>query len=377
MSRIGIDCHDFESIPRWGIGRHIEYILKTIAANEEFHTGNEFFLYFKNQIPPEEYLNRPFFHKRVLKSLKPSFTLYYNWLLPRRVKKDKLDSMFYPANMLPFLHPSSVKSIVHVPFDVFWQIEQGNMALRHKWGYKVLSGNAIKRGNIITTNSIYSKGKLVEMTNANPKKIVVNPLGIDAEKFFYDPTVIKANYILNVGQAFPRRRAKEIMDGFRLLLKENPQMRAQKLRLIIVGRDKYRPPILNGIIHTTNLNLGYDAIIRLDFVNEQELVELYQKAKLLVYLSSAEAQGLPPLEALACGTVPIVRDNELTKEIFGSNCFLVADEKDPKMIKEGLLEALTDKKRYYKIVDNRNSVLKKFSWEEHVKKLLESLTFAN
>ena len=364
--RIGIDCHDFEQTPRWGIGRQIEYILKTIAENQEFQKGNEFLLYFKSHIPEEGFLKNPIFKKRILKFIKPSFTLYYNLLLPLGVKVDKVDVMFFPANMLPILYFG--KSIVHLPIDVFFETKHGNLALRHKIGYKVLSTWAMKHATKITTNSEYSKKELAKLFPRTADKIIVNPLGIDNQKFKPSLESTKGNFILNVGQCFPRRMTKEIIEAFCIFSKNSDN----KLKLIIVGKDKYRPPILDDLIGTKNQKLGYNAITKIDNVSDDELIQLYQKAKILLYVSSSEAQGLPPLEALACGTPILVAENELSKEIFDNSAFFIKNSNNPDAIAEALKSALQDTEKQRNIINNSHKVLSRFNWHNHVEKILET-----
>ncbi|MBI2626939.1 MAG: glycosyltransferase family 4 protein [Parcubacteria group bacterium] len=364
--RIGIDCHDFEQTPRWGIGRQIEYILKTVAENSEFQKGNEFFLYFKNRVPEENFLKNSVFKKRVLKLIKPSFSLYYNVLLPLRAKIDKVDVMFFPANMLPILYFG--RSIVHLPVDVFFEIKHGNLALRHKIGYKVLSTWAMRHATKITTNSEYSKKELAKLFPRTADKIIVNPLGVDNQKFKPSQGSKKGNFILNVGQCFPRRMTKEIIEAFCIFSKNS----VNKLKLIIVGKDKYRPPILDNLIKVKNQELSYNAITKIDDVSDNELIQLYQEAKILLYISSSEAQGLPPLEALACGTPILVAENELSKEIFDNLAFFVKNPDNPDSIYEALKSALEDIEKQKNIINNNNMMLSKFNWHNHVEKILET-----
>jgi glycosyltransferase involved in cell wall biosynthesis len=57
-------------------------------------------------------------------------------------------------------------------------------------------------------------------------------------------------------------------------------------------------------------------IIWLDFVPDADLPALYNLADLFVFPSLYEGFGIPPLEALACGTPVVTADNTALREVF-------------------------------------------------------------
>lgn len=105
------------------------------------------------------------------------------------------------------------------------------------------------------------------------------------------------DYILYVGQAFPRRHLKETILACRKL----------EMKLIAVGIDKYPE------------KLDFTGVEHYDRVSDEKLEELYQNARLFVYVSDTEAFGLPPLEALARGVRPVVADTDVSHELFADD----------------------------------------------------------
>ena len=211
---------------------------------------------------------------------------------------------------------------------------------------------------------------MVKMFKISPDKISVNYLGVDAKVIHIPgPTWNVDNYLLYAGQAFPRRRAKETIQAFTILAPKYPE-----LKLILVGQDKYNPPILRNLVKETNQKLGGERIIYHSYIEkDEELQKLIAQAKLFIYLSSSEAFGLPPLEALATGVPPVVKENELNRELYQGNAFYVENEKDPVQIAAALENALENTNRRQEIIKNSEKVISRFTWKSHAEKFLETI----
>ena len=91
--------------------------------------------------------------------------------------------------------------------------------------------------------------------------------------------------------------------------------------------------------------------------------------------------GLPPLEALAAGTAPVVADTSTTREIFsaeggsasggGNLAFYVRNPNNINNIAEVLRKALKNDAECRKITEGRGEVLEKYTWERHADLMLE------
>ena len=60
-----------------------------------------------------------------------------------------------------------------------------------------------------------------------------------------------------------------------------------------------------------------DSIIYIDYIQDEELISLYNSASLFIWLSSYEGFGLPPLEAMACGTPVLATKKTSLAEVLG------------------------------------------------------------
>lgn len=309
----------------------------------------------------------------------PSFSLYYYLFLPIKLWFEGLDTMFFPNYMLsPFFRG---KSLVVLTEDIYYEISSGTLPFRYKLAYKIFAGWwAAKHATKIMAISETSKKEVAKVFKINPDRIVVNTLGIDSPQkltgncpdFVEDPRSLcdrekleTGNHLLYIGQAFPRRHLREAMLAFE---KMSPQF--SNLKLVAIGKDKYYPPVIENLKNKINRRIGYDGIIYKEYVSEEELEKLYAGAKALIYVSSKEAFGLPPLEALARGTVPVIADSAVTREIFGNNAFFANDPNSPEAIAEAIRMALTDEQKRREIIQSAPEILAKYTWQKHTDKFL-------
>lgn len=104
-------------------------------------------------------------------------------------------------------------------------------------------------------------------------------------------------------------------------------------------------------------------IIRLGFVPDDELVEVYNLATVYCQPSFYEGFGLPVLEAMACGCPVVVAKTQALVEI-AEGAALFVDPKDPKEIAEGLKKVVNSEVLRGGLIKNGLVHAKKFSWNE-------------
>jgi glycosyltransferase involved in cell wall biosynthesis len=386
MYKIGIECESIED-QSWGVGRSVKKLLEEISRRPELQKEFRFFLYFKSRIPNLSYLENPIFVKKIIKIplVPPSFSIYYYLLLPIKLYFEKLDLMFFPNYMLPIIFRG--KSLVVLTEDIYYEFKRGTLQWRYKLAYRIFANWAAKHATKIMAVSEASKRELTKLFKINPERIVVNQHGVDAlpaipnsqipipneilsyrlpaQKGIRNWNLEIGNYILYVGQAFPRRHLRETMLAYEKIASRFPG-----LKLVAIGKDKYNPPIIEKLRNEINCRLGYDGIIYKDYVSEEELQKLYSGAKALIYVSSKEAFGLPPLEALAYDVPPIVADSAITREIFENSAFFVEDANDPDSIAQAIVEGLTNDERRKEIKNSAGEILKKYTWSANTDRFI-------
>lgn len=370
--RVGIECESIEGKnPMWGVGRMIVKLLEELSRRPELEKNFRFVLYFKNTVPDFPFLDNSIFEKKIVPVpffKNRLFPIYYFALLPIKLWFEKLDVMFWPNYMLPII--ASGKSLIMLTEDVYYEAHEGKLPFRYRLAYRIFGWWTAKFANKIMAISETSKKNIVNLYNINVNRIVVNYLGIDfplrsplrpgLNNFYGD-------YILYVGQAFPRRHLKETILAFEKIALEFPE-----LKFIAVGPDKYEPPLIKNLVSEINSKLNREAVICKDYVKDEELVKLYAGARALVYVSEREAFGLPPMEALSFGVPPIIANNELGHELFDNYAFY-AENSDTEGISKAIRQALTDSEKFAKIKNSGPEFVKKYNWKNFTDKFLEDV----
>lgn len=97
---------------------------------------------------------------------------------------------------------------------------------------------------------------------------------------------------------------------------------------------------------------------------DQELAQLYAEADLFVYTSYFEAFGLPPLEAMACGTAVVTTDCGGNRDYVrnGENCLLVPPS-DINKLSSAIYHLLTNDTERQRIAATGHTLAQAWSWQ--------------
>jgi glycosyltransferase involved in cell wall biosynthesis len=95
---------------------------------------------------------------------------------------------------------------------------------------------------------------------------------------------------------------------------------------------------------------------------DEELALFYSSLDVFAYLSTYEGFGLPPLEALACGSVPLLVGQTSLQEVYSDMAFMV-DSPHPAVIREGLAAALLERERKQVYLEKFKERRAYFTWE--------------
>jgi glycosyltransferase involved in cell wall biosynthesis len=107
----------------------------------------------------------------------------------------------------------------------------------------------------------------------------------------------------------------------------------------------------------------------LDYVSSTELPALYANAALGVWPSLYEGFGLPPLEAMACGTPVVVSHAGSLSEVVGDAAILV-DPHDARSVADAMMRLLTNESLRIQLRERGLARCQQFSWEEAARRTL-------
>ena len=116
----------------------------------------------------------------------------------------------------------------------------------------------------------------------------------------------------------------------------------QDVKLMIVGsNENFRSQDSTIYSKIEKINSHFkDSIVFTGFVENDMLKNLLTKAKLLVQPSLYEGFGIPPLQALKCGTNAVISDIQVFREIYGDLPVTFFKNQDSFDLKEKILETL-------------------------------------
>lgn len=228
--------------------------------------------------------------------------------------------------------------------------------------YRFVVRPAARRAFRVLTVSEYSKTQIVRWAGVKPDQVVVVGNGVDLafspDGPAYDPGY---PYILYVGNRKPHKNLPRLLEAFAQVAAEQPE-----LHLLLSGApdDETRHQALRlGIYHR---------VVFAGHIPEAQLPALYRGAALLTLPSLYEGFGLPPLEAMACGTPVVVSDTTSLPEVVGEAGVLVDPQSVPS-IADGLRRALTDSDLRERLRAAGLERARQFSWDrvaERVRRVL-------
>jgi len=99
---------------------------------------------------------------------------------------------------------------------------------------------------------------------------------------------------------------------------------------------------------------------------------LMNGAKLFVFPSNYEGFGIPPLEAMACGTLVVSSNAASLPEVTGEAAILF-DPKNVDEMTEKIKLGLSDENLRYNLIEKGFQQIKKFSWEKCARETLDIL----
>jgi glycosyltransferase involved in cell wall biosynthesis len=306
----------------------------------------------------------------------------YLWTQARltwEMMKHAPDVLFVPAHILPRISPKkSVVTVHDVGFKRFPEVYKKIQVAYHD----ISTRDIIKRGARIITVSEFCKREIVELYGADPSKIFVTPLGIDHERFkpqeaereaqVAEKFGIKEPYILFVGRIDKKKNLLTLVNAFERIGDEFPNLDlilagtfSGPGGLSTTGSEELRRVIRNSKFAIRIKMLGY--------INEDEKPALLSGASAYVQPSIYEGFGLPPLEAMACGTPAICADSTCMPEVVGEGNALFFDPTDVDALASAITQILSSNDIRAILVEKGLYRAKQFDWNRTAAETLRIL----
>jgi len=175
-----------------------------------------------------------------------------------------------------------------------------------------------------------------------------------------DRLCVHAPYVLAVGTLQPRKNYERLIAAFANIARSGfPH------HLVIAGRKGW----LYGGIARQITALGIEERVHVvEFIADEDLPALYTAADLFVYPSLYEGFGIPPLEAMACGTPVVASNVSSVPESVGSAGILV-DPYNIDAMSDAMCLVLTDRGRRDALIRAGKARAALFTWDAAAERL--------
>jgi glycosyltransferase involved in cell wall biosynthesis len=229
---------------------------------------------------------------------------------------------------------------------------------------------AVREADAVIAVSHATARDLVELADAAPEKTHVIHEGVDDGLAPMDPDEarhgvaqrfgVEGRYALFVGTLEPRKNVPTLLRAFAQLHRDFP------VRLVLAGA---RGWLSEDIFRTLRDLALADGVAFLGPVPPEELRPLYCGAEVLVLPSLYEGFGLPPLEAMACGTPVVVSAAGALPEVVG-DAGLVVNPEDPDDLAAALGWVLGNPAFQAELARRGLRRAEEFSWERAARETL-------
>jgi len=281
----------------------------------------------------------------------------------------KGDLFHIPHYTLPFFCEG--KSVVTVHDVIQLKFPQYFNSVKRAYAYGVI-GHAVRNAGAVIAVSETTKNDLIEMFKVPETRIHVVHNGVssafsveadsDRRKNFLRSCDLAQPYLLYVGSLKPHKNIGLLLESFALLRESDPT-----LLLVLAGESLLQYPELLNRANSLGI---WNAIRELSTLRAVELRLLYNCAEILVMPSQYEGFGLPPLEAMACGTPVVSSRGGSLPEIVGNAAYIVSSFRPEDWA--GAIDSIRKDGRTRKTLREKGLHRSgQFSWEECASRTLD------
>ncbi len=352
MTKIGIDAR----LTYYRDGGISTYIRRLVGALAELDTENDYTIFYSRKDDrsiskrfKQSSLWTPAHHK--IERLALSIELGWRGL-----------DVFHSPDFIP-PYQAAKKHVITVHDLTFLHYPQ-YLTTDSRAYYNEQIASACHHADHILAVSEATKSDLINMLNVLETKVTVQPHGAGEQ---YQPLSseetepvrkildLPEHYILHVGTWEPRKNIIALVRAYKQLLSDMPDLPP----IVLVGRKGWLFEETLAEIQALDIN---QHILWRDTVSDEQLPAVYNMARVNVTVSHYEGFGMPALEGMACGTVPIVSNRSSLPEVVGDVGILV-DPNNSDNIADALKKALSDSDWHMEQSKKAIELAKQFTWE--------------
>ncbi len=302
--KIGIDGRAAQWYRGTGIGTYTHELIRNLNSIDKIND----YLVFLPDCDISHNLNSNFIVKNV--ESMPSDNFWENVNVPNILNNIDIELYHVPQNGVGLSEKIHCKKVITL-HDIIPLRMPDTVSDRYLRIFNTELPKILENCDGIITVSEFSKNDIAAEFNFPTDKIYVTHL---AAKDIYKPLSksqskklvtqrygIMEDFILYVGGFSPRKNITGLIEAYSKL----PEKLVDTFKLVITGKkgrsyDMYKK-------RAEELKVSSNVIFT-DYIPQEDMPLFYNAAEVLVYPSFYEGFGLPPIEAMACGT-PVIASN--------------------------------------------------------------------
>ena len=257
-------------------------------------------------------------------------------------------------------------AVLHDAF--FWESPEHYNTIWLKL-FHIIGVPAAKKADLLIVPTQYAKNRILDFENFAPHKILVVheaaktlPILSDPQKHLaiLVPQLVGQKYFLHVGVLEKRKNITTLLAAFAQVYKSNPSV-----QLVLVGNTPVKEKLndavnINRSIHQLQIE---HAIVRLGYLDAENLACIYQNAFAYVFPSLNEGFGIPVLEAFNAGLPIICANNSALPEV-AADAALYFDPTNANDLAACMQSMIADAQVRQELIEKGKQRLSQFSWNK-------------
>lgn len=367
--RIAVNAHllaHTRSFRRAGVSHYIEQVLLHLA---QIDRANHYTVYTTRGLDqaalglPANFVVKP----SRLPTINPRVRIPWEQGIAPLILRGTADLYHGCLNVAPLLSP--VPTVITIHDLAFIRFPQTFRAYNRIY-LDLATRLSARRASRILAVSEHTKREVVGLLGIPPERVIVTPNA--ARSHFRPPAPatieqlrarhgLPERFVLYVGTLEPRKNLTTLLEAFTLVSRSVPDVPL----LIGGGKGWMYEPIFARL---EQLNLR-DRVKFAGYLPEEELPLWYAAATVFVFPSIYEGFGMPPLEAMACGTPVITSNTSSLPEVVGDAGLMVAPT-DTIGLAEAIRRVLVDADLRAELRQRGLARARRFSWADTAAKTL-------
>lgn len=237
----------------------------------------------------------------------------------------EFDVVHYPVTV-PVPRIEGTPRVVSI-MDVQHRELPGMFSRGERWLRSWAYDEAAREADRVITISEHARQGIVDLIGVPPERVEAIALGVDHEHFKPEGPVLPGRperYVAYPANMWPHKNHERLLDAF-------AGVRDNSLHLVLTGQ----------LYGHDELLAGRERVHHLGHLPADEVAALYRGARALVFPSLFEGFGLPPLEAMACGT-PVAASNRGSLAEVCGGAALMFDPDDTRAITAAIERIVED-----------------------------------